>query len=235
MNTEQVMEFLQAHANDQARASFLKQDAPDSMLGVRIADLKKLVKKIGVNQGLALKLYETCQPDAQYLAGLIADPAEFSAQQLDDWATKASWFMVAEYSVAGVTAESPSGWDAAIKWIESDHDRTASAGWAALSNLISVKADDELDIDQISQLLQRAESSIDEAGNRTRYTMNGFVIAVGCYIEALTDQAMSVAEKLGKVDVDMGGTACKVPLATTYIDKVRAMGRLGKKRKHARC
>ena len=43
--------------------------------------------------------------------------------------------------------------------------------------------------------------------------MNGFVIAVGVYISELTEKALRIAEKVGKVHVDMGGTACKVPSA----------------------
>jgi len=35
--------------------------------------------------------------------------------------------------------------------------------------------------------------------------------------------------------VDVGGTACKVPLADEYIDKAIDKGRIGKKRKTARC
>lgn len=49
------------------------------------------------------------------------------------------------------------------------------------------------------------------------------------------NKAIIIGEKIGKVHVDMGGTACKVPLATEYIQKVIARGNLGKKRKVARC
>ena len=65
--------------------------------------------------------------------------------------------------------------------------------------------------------------------------MNGFVIAVGTYIEALTAKSKEVAKEIGKVSVDVGGTACKVPLANDYIDKAIDKGRIGKKRKTARC
>jgi hypothetical protein len=37
------------------------------------------------------------------------------------------------------------------------------------------------------------------------------------------------------VEVDMGGTSCKVPNAVEYIAKVEKAGRLGKKRKSAMC
>ncbi|MFT7161922.1 MAG: hypothetical protein ACI9GZ_003109, partial [Bacteroidia bacterium] len=35
--------------------------------------------------------------------------------------------------------------------------------------------------------------------------------------------------------VDMGETACKVPLAKDYIQKVVDKGRVGKRKKSARC
>jgi len=65
--------------------------------------------------------------------------------------------------------------------------------------------------------------------------MNRFIIATGSYIAALTNDALAVAAKTGKVSVDMNGTACKVPLATPYIHKVIDKGQVGKKRKSARC
>ena len=65
--------------------------------------------------------------------------------------------------------------------------------------------------------------------------MNGFVIAVGCHSIPLNKKAREVAKAVGKVDVDVGDTACKVPFAPDYIDKVVKSGRLGKKRKKIRC
>ena len=54
-------------------------------------------------------------------------------------------------------------------------------------------------------------------------------------MQPLTDLAIETARKIGKVSVDMGGTACKVPLAADYIKKVQARGSIGKKRKTAKC
>ena len=65
--------------------------------------------------------------------------------------------------------------------------------------------------------------------------MNGFVIAVGAYVTPVMKQAKATAKKLGKVDVDMGGTSCKVPIALVYIEKLEKSGRAGKKRKTTRC
>ena len=65
--------------------------------------------------------------------------------------------------------------------------------------------------------------------------MNGFVIAVGGGVKPLSKRAKAVAKKLGKVDVQMGGTSCKVPLALEMITKIEKMGRVGKKRKTIKC
>ena len=49
------------------------------------------------------------------------------------------------------------------------------------------------------------------------------------------EKALEIASKMEKVNVNLGNTACKVPEAKTYIEKVVKMGRLGKKKKKARC
>jgi len=68
-----------------------------------------------------------------------------------------------------------------------------------------------------------------------RYTMNAFVMAVGCHVGPLQKRALAAAKKIGPVEVDMGDTDCRVHVASAMIEKVAGMGRAGKKRKSARC
>ena len=65
--------------------------------------------------------------------------------------------------------------------------------------------------------------------------MNGFVIAVGCYVAPLTELAIQTAMNIDKVAFNPGKTACKIPSALEYIQKVQNRGTLGKKRKTAKC
>ena len=46
---------------------------------------------------------------------------------------------------------------------------------------------------------------------------------------------MQTALKIGKVSVDVGDTACKIPYAPDYIEKIKKRGTIGKKRKTAKC
>ena len=235
MTKEEVFVELEAYGNPQTKKTLTNHGAREPFFGVKVQDLKKIVKKIKKDHELSLELFDTGNSDAMYLAGLIADEKQISKQELQTWAEKAYWYFLSEYTVAWIAAESPFGLELGLEWIESDQENIASAGWSTLSSWVSIKADDELDHGLFMELLDRVEREIHDAPNRVRYTMNGFVISVGSYMEALTVKAMEVGKTIGKVHVDVGGTACKVPHSPVYIQKVVDKGRVGKKRKMARC
>ena len=165
----------------------------------------------------------------------MADETKISKEQLQNWVENAYWSYLSEYTVPWVAAESPHGLELGMKWIESDVETTAAAGWATLAYYTSVNPDENIDIELYSSLLKRVEKDIDNAQNRVKYAMNGFVISIASYVESLTEKAMDVGKNIGKIEVFMRGTACKVPLATEYIKKVKDRGSIGKKRKTARC
>jgi 3-methyladenine DNA glycosylase AlkD len=235
MTADDVLAELSRMGRDSYRRIFLNHGAPDSTLGVKVEDMKKIQKKVKTDHALALALYDSGISDAQYLAGLIADPPKMTKAQLQKWAKGATWYMLSEYTVPWVAAESRFGPELAREWIESKKEPIASAGWATFSSLVGLKPDEELDRAELEKLLDRVQKEIHAAPNRVRYTMNGYVIAVGCFVPALAGKAKAVARAIGKVEVDMGGTACRVPDALAYIAKVEKAGRQGKKRKSARC
>jgi len=68
----------------------------------------------------------------------------------------------------------------------------------------------------------RVPESIHSEKNHVRYTMNGFIIALGAYHPQLSKDAIVIASDIGKVKVDVGNTACKVPFAPEYIKKIQA-------------
>ena len=143
--------------------------------------------------------------------------------------------MLSEYTVPWVAVESPHARDLALKWMKSKNENIASSGWCTYSGIVAITPDEQLDLPEIQNLLKLVVKEINGAQNRVRYTMNGFVIAVGAYVKPLLKQAKRMAKTIGNVSVDMGDTACKVPLATAYIEKIETAGRIGKKRKTNRC
>ena len=231
----QVLNQLKARGTEQTRKTFARHGAPDNMFGVKVADMKVIAKTIKGEQQLALELYDTENGDAQYLAGMVADGSQMTKKQLESWAKNATWQMISEYTVPWVATESQHGRALALKWMNSRKASIASTGWCTYAGLLGVCPDEELDKKEIASLLKRVEKEISSIDGRVRYTMNGFVLAVGAYYAPLLKQAKATAKKNGKVEVDMGDTACKVPDALPYIEKIESMNRIGKKRKTIRC
>ncbi len=235
MTADEILNELRPLGKDSYKKVLLNHGVKEPFFGVKVEDLKKIQKRIKKDYQLALDLYDTGNYDAMYLAGLIADDARMTKKDLQRWVTKAHCYPVCEYTVAWVTAGSPHGREVALEWIDSPMETVAAAGWATLSSLVGITADADLDLAGLKKLLLRVEKTIHQQPNRVRYTMNGFVIAVGAYVRPLTEAALQTAAKMGKVSVDMDGTACKVPDAADYILKIRHRGAIGKKRKSAKC
>ena len=232
---DEVMTALEKAGNPLRIQAFANHGAPtEHMFGVSVADMKVIAKQIRGEQELAYELFETGNGDAQYLAGMVADGSQMSKSLLDRWAWRATWQMVAEYTVPWVATESGHARTRALKWMNSANELVATSGWNTYSGIVTVTPDGELDLDEVGGLLDQVETGIGSAMNRVRYTMNGFVIAVGVYVQPLSQRAASIANKLGEVEVDMGGTSCKVPLATAAIDRASQHGKIGRKRRRIR-
>ncbi len=154
---------------------------------------------------------------------------------LGTWARDASWLMISEYVVPKVAAESEHARDLAKKWIKSRKESVASTGRSTYAGHVTVTPDNDLDFAEIKSLLKQIEKEIDSSANRVRFTMNGFVIAVGSYVLPLLKQAKGTAKKQGAVDVELGGTSCKVPHASSVMEKFEQAGKVGRKRKSLKC
>jgi 3-methyladenine DNA glycosylase AlkD len=234
MTAQAILDELRPLGRESYKKVMRNHGVPEPFFGVKIEDLKKIQKRIKRDHRLALELYDTGNYDAQYLAGLIADDAQMTKRDLQRWAEKAC-APLAGCIVPWVAAGSPHAREIALAWIESPKELVATAGWNTLSSLVALEDDADLDLAELKQLLRRVQQEIHTAPNRVRYAMNGFVIAVGSYVQPLTALARQTGETIGPVTVDMGNTACQVPFAPAYIDKVAQRGAIGKKRKTVKC
>jgi len=234
-SAQSILDELKPLGGDGYKRILLKHGINEPIYGVKVADLKKIQKRIKKDYQLALDLYDTGVYDAMYLAGLIADDAKMTPKDLQHWADTANSATLCGYTVPWVAAGSNHGREMALKWIESKKPAVAVAGWNTLSCLAALKEDSDLDLKEYQQLLDRITRSIHSQPDKVRYAMNAFIISTGAYIKSLTASALAAAKKIGKVEVDMRDTACKVPDVAQYINKIKARGSIGKKRKTVKC
>ena len=235
MNLKEVMDFLESKGTAQTRKTFMKHGAPESIFGVKVGDMKPIAKLEKGNHALALQLFDTGNGDAQYLGGLIADPKQFTKADLEKWGKAADWSMITEYALAWNLAESPLCMEICSEWIKSDDAKLQECAWAAMGAHLGIVADENIDKAYHKSLIDHVEKNIHSAENRVRYCMNGYIIALGGAVAEYTDRCKQAGDKIGKVEVFMGETACKVPDIKTYIAKMEDKDRIGKKKKTAKC
>lgn len=219
MNKIEILAELKKLSNEQTKIILSRHGAKEPFYGVKIADLKKLKKYVKNNHELALELWNTGISDAMYLAGLSINPQKMDKGNLQHWVKTAYWYMLSEYSVADAAAGSRFAQELALEWIDSKEESISSSGWATMAKLISINplaVEEEL----VIALLAKLKIEIKNERNRVKYTMNNFLIAAGSKYPDLYDECIAIAKHIGKIDVDMGKTACKVPNAEAYIKKV---------------
>ncbi len=235
MTIKEVMAELESYGEPNIKKILMKHGVKEPLFGVKVEKLKIIEKKVKKDYQLAKNLYATGNADAMYLAGLIADDAKMTKEDLQEWVKGATSDNICGYTVPWVAAGSRYGFELAMEWIDSEVENIASAGWNTLGGLAALKPDTELDLPVYKKLIDRVAIKIHSAKNREGYAMNGFIISAGTYIKSLTEEAKKAAEKIGKVTVEMNCTACKVPDAVPYIDKAISKGQHGKKKKVLKC
>lgn len=234
MTAEEVVAELQSLGNPQTKKTWMNHGAKEPCFGVKIEDMKKILKREKKNYPLALDLYDTGIADAMYLAGLMVDDSKMTEGDLEKWLANAAPGWVADFTVPWVAGSSQHARPLALKWIASKESLTAAAGWSTYSSYISITPDDKLDMTELTELLAQVRNTIHGQPDNVKSAMNQFVTFVGCYVAPLTPLAVETANAMGTVMVERSGN-CKLTSAAEQIGKFAARGAIGRKRKSAKC
>ena len=211
------MDELESYGTEQNRKVYRRHGAEDNHFGVSFANLYKLQKRLKVHQELAVQLWETGNTDAMTLATLIVGPKQFDEATLEKWLMGLSYYMLVDLYARNIVAKSDHADVLMDKWIQTDEEWVARAGWEIMAQ--KAMSADEIDDDYFIGVLDLIEFNIHQAKNRTRHSMNGALIAIGLRNDARHDAAVKSAEVIGKVEVDHGDTSCKTPEAIPYMEK----------------
>ncbi len=219
MTLDDVLAQLEKAGSAATRKTYARHGIMSPMFGVSYAVLGKLVKAIKVDQALAEGLWATGNHDARILATMIADPKKIGRKQLDAWAKVADNYVLSD-AIGRLVAKTPAARATAEAWAKSDGEHIGQCGWTVLAVLAGGgEAISEADC---LTLLGRIEREIKTAKNRVRHSMNSALIAIGGRSVKLRTAALAAHQRIGKIEVDHGDTACVTPNADAYIAKIWA-------------
>ncbi|HYL65212.1 MAG TPA: DNA alkylation repair protein [Candidatus Methylomirabilis sp.] len=130
-DVKSVLALLKKKGNEKTRQTYARHGMEaERTYGVSAADMKAIAKNLKGQQALACELYSTGVMEAMYVAGMVADGAQLTEKQLDEWAEGAAGMqMVAEYTVPWVAVENSHRRELALRWMKSDREHVAAAGW----------------------------------------------------------------------------------------------------------
>ncbi len=220
MEFAQAMAALEAKGTEQTRSTYLRHGAAEPLFGVKFGDLRPLARRIGADHALAEQLWASGNVDARLLACMVADPAHVSEDELDAWLAEIGSYFLVDVFVAEIAAKAPGQRERAERWIASDRDRTAQAGWD-LMNLVALSGDevpDEYFEAQLSTIAERIEGY----GNWTRRSASNTITGIGLRNDRLEAAARETAARMGHVEFDPGRTSCVMPDPIAYLEKTKA-------------
>ena len=216
MTLKETLTQLEALGNEKVRKQNIKQGAGENQFGVKLGDLRKLAKKIKLNQELALSLWETGNSDAQFLAILLMKPELLSADQLNKMLRSMEFVRVADWLNSYIINHHPEKEKLRLEWLVSDHPMEARCGWNLTAERVS-KNPKGLDIKAV---LDRIESEMEQAASEVQWTMNFTLAYVGIHFPEHRDRAILIGEKLGIYRDYPISKGCTSPFAPVWIEEM---------------
>jgi 3-methyladenine DNA glycosylase AlkD len=195
---ERLAEALQL-IKDQARPEQLAALARFAIggqgrLGLSVPQMRSLGKRLGRDHELALALWDTAIPDAQIVAGLIADPAALTLAQMNHWTRGMPAWDVCDQACTNAFSKSPLAWARIPVWAGSREEFVKRAGYALLA-VMAVHDKRRPDADFIA-LLPLIEAGADDERNFVKKAVNWALRQIGKRSALLLPEAIACAERL---------------------------------------
>ena len=166
----------------------------DGRLGLAVPVLRTLAREFKRDHDLALALWDTGIPDAQILAGMVAEPAKLTVQQMDRWVAGMQAWDVCDQACLNAFVKSPLAWDAIPRWAARQPEFEKRAGFALLA-VAAVHQKTRPDADFLARL-PLIEAAAGDERNFVKKAVNWALRQIGKRSEALREPALVLAQAL---------------------------------------
>jgi len=210
MTLNETLKQLKVLGKAKVRAQNAKSGAGDNQFGASLGDIRGLARKVRTDHALALSLWDTGNVDAQFLATLLIEPKELSAEAMDRMVRSITFVRVADWLNSYVVAKHSDKEALREDWLAADDRWAARAGWHLTAERVA-KNPDGLDL---PALLDRIEAEMPQV----QWTMNNTLATIGIHVPKLRKRAIAIGEKLGIYRDYPVSKGCTSPFAPIWID-----------------
>ncbi len=166
----------------------------DGRLGLAVPTLRELAREFKRDHDLALALWDTGIPDAQILAGMVADPAQLTVAQMDHWVAGMLAWDVCDQACTNAFVKSPLAWGAIPRWAAREREFEKRAGFALLAvAAVHQKARPDADFLACMPLIEAAAG---DDRNFVKKAVNWALRQIGKRSAGLREPALTLAQRL---------------------------------------
>ena len=166
----------------------------EGRLGLSVPQMRAVARQLGRDHALALALWDTAIPDAQIVAGLIAEPAKLTLAQMDRWTQGMGAWDVCDQACNNAFRKSPLAWARIPVWAARREEFVRRAGYALLA-VMAVHDKQRPDTDFLA-LLPLIEAAADDERNFVKKAVNWALRQIGKRSDVLLPAAIACAERL---------------------------------------
>lgn len=135
-SVEEVLEMLAAKANPDQLAGMARFGMTvENRLGVKVPQMRKIAKEIGVDHKLALELWETRITEAMILASMVDVPDEVTEEQMEVWVQDFDSWDVCDQVCMNLFDKTPQAWKVIHAWSDREQEYVKRAAYALIACL----------------------------------------------------------------------------------------------------
>lgn len=213
-----ILSELEPLVNETSKKVYFRQGIQEEVLGIKMGDLRKLAKRIGMNTKLAWELWNTKIYELRILALSIFDAKNLSESELLNLITSTDTkYLIDEYAFS-LDAQSNDQLKRMETWFKHDDPRVRQTAW---NIAIVLNNSNQLSYEQRTALVDRIEQELLEQEPNTQYAMNRLLCEIGIRYDDLTDRCIAIGEKLGLYREMKVAKGCTSPYAPAWIEAAR--------------
>ena len=136
MRVDAILSELKRQSNPRNVAGMARFGInPHRALGVSVATLRQLARRIGKNHSLALQLWNSGIHEARILASVIDEPAKVTPRQMERWVRDFDSWDVCDQCCGNLFDKTPFAYRKAAAWSRRREEFVKRAGFALMAAL----------------------------------------------------------------------------------------------------
>jgi 3-methyladenine DNA glycosylase AlkD len=186
---------LRAAGSEENRAGMARFGIrAEGVLGVPIAVLRPLAKRVGRDHDLAQALWDSGVHEARILASMVDEPEKVTTAQMEAWARDFDSWDLVDQCCGNLFARTPMAYRMAERWAGRRPEFVKRAGYSLMAQL-AVKDKRATDA-PFERFLELVERGADDDRNFLRKAVNWALRQIGKRNDRLRQKAVRTAERI---------------------------------------